>query len=295
MSLADGSAPTLLREPSRVAKAPGKLVLLGDYAVLDGGPALVLAVNRGVRCNVFPGGSAVRIETPDGDTRFVAPALEGAPPGRYVFSDWNPVRGLREKPGFGGSAAACVAACLAAGRPGSDALAIHRAVQGSGSGVDVRASLAGGLLRVEGESARHLPVVSPSVIWSGRSARTGPRVARYLAWSERQAFLSASAAAVARFEFDPVEACAMAYAALLAMSQAAGVPWLTPELAHIVDLARVHGGAAKPSGAGGGDCAVAWFPDSEKRTAFEAACRADGLEPIAVQAAAGASCIEDDP
>lgn len=294
MSLADAGAPTLLREPSRVAKAPGKLVLLGDYAVLDGGPALVLAVNRGVLCAVFPGGRGVRMETPDGDTRFVAPALEGAPAGRYVFSAWNPVPGIREKPGFGGSAAACVAACLAASRPGSDALAIHRSVQGSGSGVDVRASLLGGLVRIEGERSRHLPVVSPSVIWSGRSARTGPRVERYLAWTDRSSFLEASAAAVDRFEADPIEACELAYEALLAMSQAAGVPWLTPELAHIVDLARVHGGAAKPSGAGGGDCAVAWFPDSERRAAFESACRADGLEPIAVQAAAPAACSEDD-
>lgn len=31
------------------ASAPGKLVLLGEYAVLDGAPALVLAVNRRAR------------------------------------------------------------------------------------------------------------------------------------------------------------------------------------------------------------------------------------------------------
>src|SRR5690625_1203106 len=33
-----------------VASAPGKVVLLGEYAVLDGAPALVQAVNR--RCTV---------------------------------------------------------------------------------------------------------------------------------------------------------------------------------------------------------------------------------------------------
>ena len=79
-----------------------KLVLIGEYTVLDGAPAAVLAINRGVRCEVLPGSGIV---TPDGDTRFVAPALEHAPEARYRFSSWNPVD-LPGKPGFGGSAAA---------------------------------------------------------------------------------------------------------------------------------------------------------------------------------------------
>ena len=37
-----------------VAKAPGKLVVLGEYAVLAGAPALVLAVDRYCRAEIGP-------------------------------------------------------------------------------------------------------------------------------------------------------------------------------------------------------------------------------------------------
>ena len=67
--------------PSAEVLAPGKLVLIGEYTVLDGAPAAVLAINRGVRCEVLPGSG---ISTPDGDTRFVAPARA---PGRTLRQD----------------------------------------------------------------------------------------------------------------------------------------------------------------------------------------------------------------
>jgi len=34
------------------ASTPGKLVLLGDYAVLEGAPALVMAVNRHAKVRI---------------------------------------------------------------------------------------------------------------------------------------------------------------------------------------------------------------------------------------------------
>ena len=52
--------------------------------------------------------------------------------------------------------------------------------------------------------------------------------------------------------------------------------------------ARQHGGAAKASGAGGGDCAVALFGDADAQVAFAAACRADGLPIIPAGVAPGA-------
>ena len=39
---------------SFVATAPAKLVFLGEYAVLEGAPALVAAVDRSVRVTVAP-------------------------------------------------------------------------------------------------------------------------------------------------------------------------------------------------------------------------------------------------
>ena len=277
----------------RLILAPGKLVLVGEYAVLDGAPAVVLAIDRGVSCQIEPGGDQLVIETPDGDDRFVRPALEGhAAPGSYRFSAWNPVD-LPGKPGFGGSAAAAVAACIAAGRPAEDALAIHASVQGGGSGVDVRAAIHGGMLRVEGATVRSLPPVCPTVIWSGASARTGPRVSRYLQWSARAAFVAESTALVDAFPADPIAALAACGLLLSRMAEAASLDYRTPALDRIVALARAHGGAAKPSGAGGGDCAVALFPDMDREAAFRLACAREELSPIPVAVAPGARSLED--
>jgi phosphomevalonate kinase len=292
-----------------VALAPGKLFLVGEYAVLDGAPAVVAAVDRGVLCEATPGGRALSIETPAGDDRFARPALEaaGAPAGRYRFLDWNPV-GLPDKPGFGGSAAATVAAMVAgraaAGRPplvpgalSAAAIAVHFAVQGSGSGLDVAASALGGVHRLRpapGGPPEAAPLPSPPLIavYSGRSARTGPRVARYLGWRDRAEFVAASEALVAAFPADPIRAMREAYLLLKAMAARADVDYDTPALARIAELARGLGGAAKPSGAGGGDVAVAILPDPEATAAFAAACAAEGLPPIPLSVAPAAGVVE---
>ncbi len=264
---------------------------MGEYAVLDGAPALVLAVHRGVGCRMLPGGDALSVETPGGDDRFVRAALAAvrAPSGRYRFFDLDPLD-LPGKPGFGGSAAATVAAVLAGGGRGPEAFAVHHRVQGGGSGVDVAASLHGGLIRFQAGEAQALPVVRPVVVFSGQPAQTGPRVAAYRTWGgDRQAFLAESSALVDHFAVEPIPAMARAAALLSSMAQAAGIAYLTPALERIASIAADHGGAAKPSGAGGGDCAVALLPEPDATQAFEAACRAAGLVVIAVRPAQGAT------
>jgi phosphomevalonate kinase len=54
-----------------------------------------------------------------------------------------------------------------------------------------------------------------------------------------------------------LEVLRRAAAAMAALGDEAGVPIATPALQQICALASSAGGAAKPSGAGGGDCAVA--------------------------------------
>ncbi|MDP2308650.1 MAG: hypothetical protein Q8P18_21695 [Pseudomonadota bacterium] len=277
--------------------APGKLVLVGEYAVLDGGGAIVAAVDRGVRCVVTAGdttGSTIR--TP-GDDRFVRAALIGAPPATYTFSDWNPVdpaifRSGGHKPGFGGSAAAVVAAVTAAGLPARRAYEAHTAVQGGGSGVDVFASLLGGVRRFPDGAQVSCP--PPLAIWSGQSAQTGPRVAQYRAWAGREAFVAGTRALVAAFGADPVAVTREAYALLRAMAHDAGIAYDTPAHARIAALATAFGGAAKPSGAGGGDVAVAFIPDPEARARFAEAVAAEGLAPLPVSIAAGAHGVPPD-
>jgi phosphomevalonate kinase len=283
----------------RLVTAPGKLVLMGEYAVLDGAPALVLAVHRGVGCRVEPGPDRLLIETPGGDARFVRAALEAvaAAAARYTFFDLDPCH-LPGKPGFGGSAAATVAAVLAGGGAGPEAFAVHHQVQGGGSGVDVAASLHGGLIRFQGGRAEPLPVVEPLVVFSGQSAVTGPRVQRYreaLGARDRAAFVQASTELVDHFSTQPLAAMAQAGELLADMAQRAGIAYLTPGLARIAALARSFGGAAKPSGAGGGDCAVALLPDPDASRAFVGACDAEGLVVISVRPAPGASARSIEP
>lgn len=271
-------------------RAPGKLVLVGEYAVLDGGGAIVAAVDRGVQCVVTPeqtpGGSpGVTIVTP-GDDRFVRAALEGAPPATYTFSDWNPVALGGAKPGFGGSAAAAVAAVIAAGLPARRAYEAHAAVQGGGSGVDVFASLLGGVRRFP--DGVEVPSPMPVAIWAGESAQTGPRVARYLAWPGRAGFVAASRALVDAFGADPVAVTREAYALLRAMALDAGIAYDTLAHARIAALAARYRGAAKPSGAGGGDVAVAFIPDPEARARFVEAVAAEGFATIDITVPDGA-------
>lgn len=262
--------------------APGKLVILGEYAVLDGAPAIVAAVDRGVACEVAEGDGLV---TP-GDDRFVRAALAGAPPAMRRFFDAHPVDLDGAKAGFGGSAAATVVACLSAGRSAHDAVAIHRAVQGGGSGVDVFASIHGGVRRFPDE----VEVTCPPLVavWSGRSASTGPRVDRYLAWRGRAAFVAASRELVARFPTKAIQAVGDAYVLLRAMAAQAGLDYDLPAFGRIAAIAKDFGGAAKPSGAGGGDVAVALFPDVDARAAFSAAVTREGFPAIAVAISPGA-------
>ncbi|MCA9567839.1 MAG: hypothetical protein KC656_08350, partial [Myxococcales bacterium] len=208
------------------AFAPGKLVVLGEYAVLDGAPCLALAVRNGVVCNVSHAATRT-IRTPDGDDRFVRAALDAlpAPAATYAFRDAMPLD-LPDKPGLGGSAAAVVAALVAGGCPPDRllplALEVHRAVQGSGSGIDVATSATGGAIRFEEGRVTPSSIPAPVVVYSGSSARTGPRVQAYRAWAARQPFVDASAALVDRFPSEPIATVREAWRLLCGMAEAAG-------------------------------------------------------------------------
>jgi phosphomevalonate kinase len=168
---------------SIVASAPGKLVLLGEYAVLEGAPALVLAVDRRARVTLAPGdagyweivsptldlqarlqlrdGNAIWVDKAPAELEWLAtllarfPRTEGVPACRVKLdSDAFHLdhAGTRTKLGLGSSAALTVALLGAlhahanlAPPTLAEAIEAHRAIQhGQGSGVDVAASLSGG-------------------------------------------------------------------------------------------------------------------------------------------------------
>jgi len=284
-------------DSSRSFIAPGKIVLLGEYAVLDGAPAIVAAVNRGVRCTVSPHPSRLDIDAVN--HRFVGPALAAwsDKPGHYRFEPHNPTE-TASKVGLGSSAAATVAAALAGSSWNNHplygdtlfktAFGIHREVQGSGSGIDVAASVYGGMLQYQQKQITPVPPVQFVVIWSGKSASTGPRIQQYLNWTSRRTFVQATEALVYNFHQDPVGTIHEANGLLHDMARRAQVDYATPALAEIAKIAVRHNGASKPSGAGGGDCAIACFPSETDAAGFLAECNEQGYEEVSVSLSEGA-------
>jgi hypothetical protein len=158
-----------------VARAPGKLVALGEYAVLDGAPAIVLAVDRYAEVAVgraTDGVCALTMYAPDAVERRFAPGnASGAelldvvtagvePPLAWVATvDSRAFFAGLEKLGLGSSAAVLCAwaggfraLARSEGRSApelnvAELIDLHRRFQGGrGSGLDVAASCMGGAI-----------------------------------------------------------------------------------------------------------------------------------------------------
>jgi phosphomevalonate kinase len=293
--------------------APGKLVLLGEYAVLDGFPAVVAAVNRRASGQFMPG-RAPESELVDIAVRNAAEALgpnrEALPRGS-VLVDTSAFSLNGTKMGIGSSAATAAVSVGAvletAGRSVADstdlvfdvALAAHRAAQGGlGSGADVAAAVYGGLLHYERPAAgpasiRRLPPlagVEMVVFSTGTPSSTVDCLQAVGAFAAanretHRQLLPPIAAAVTRFEQglfardtrEIIASIGAAHVGMEMLGQASGVPIVTPVLAHAALLATEVGGAAKPSGAGGGDVGIAFLPDPEAAGAFKTRARDLGL------------------
>lgn len=300
------------------ASAPGKALLCGEYAVLEGAPAVVAAVDRRVRV----AWTEDRVAMPPEVEATLALARAALGPGdRSLRLDTSDLHQDRTKLGLGSSAAAAVAAAAAAfathgydlADPGtlqrvfSCAFQGHASVAPQGSGVDVAASAFGGFLRFE----RHDDCVdtralqSPDeleirLVWTGHAARTSELVGkvkalrsndscRYRACMERLAELSVRFASAFEAGNAPaVVAEAASYAvAMAALGEAAGAPIVEARLGRAAELAAGFSGSAKPCGAGGGDVAIAFFVDPTAANSFELACKDEGLHPIDVSWGAG--------
>ena len=191
------------------ASAPGKVVLAGEYAVLDGAPAIAMAVDRRatVTLSPIPGlvsevrapaytpvvghfqASQAGVQWQDGRDVFAAVdavlrAIETVPASAIALSldtaefiDAD----TRRKIGIGSSAALTVALCAAVSAS-TDVAAIARRAHadlqgGAGSGIDVACSLSGGLIeyRMEGCTLRRLDwpaSLSYGLVWTGIAAST---------------------------------------------------------------------------------------------------------------------------
>ena len=204
------------------ASAPGKLVLCGEYAVLDGANSIAMAVNRRAFVDIRQGadgastvsspglfdspveftvaeGQVVAIANESRDLGLLASVLPNfsSPPADYVLDSRALYDKSGEKLGLGSSAALCVALCGAlSGKAGSastlsEAIALHRAFQQSrGSGIDVATAMSGGVIQY---SISPEPTVYKvdwpesllyRVFWSGKSASTTEKLKRLAASGE---------------------------------------------------------------------------------------------------------------
>lgn len=202
------------------ARAPGKVVILGEYVVLSGAPALVMAVERHARASLEASGDGrVHVETrlgrigrtsgpagaPTGIDLIdrVCAAVRAPPPPWRASLDSGELFHRGTKLGLGSSAAALcawagawTAYCRANGVPtppptAPGLIALHRELQkGVGSGIDVAASFTGGMVRYAIDSERMPQIGSVRMpngvgfagIFAGASASTPGLVARYEAW-----------------------------------------------------------------------------------------------------------------
>ena len=280
--------------------APGKAFLIGEYAVLEGTPALVTAVDvRAVAVGPTPerpsASSAVvhcahaRVAAfleASGETVGPPPAVET---GGFTLG--------QRKLGLGSSAA--VAAAVVGyhlAQSGLDphapevrahalsiAAAAHAEAQGGvGSGADVATAVLGGTVRfAEGRAERFAvppwlamgfvdagaPAVTSSFVAAVRqAAKTDPA-----GYREALALLSGAAlrfAAACAADLDRTRAYAEITAAvadhvagLRVLQRVADVPILTPGIESVLRAAADAGVCGKPSGAGGGDLVVLFAPD----------------------------------
>ncbi len=311
-----------------VASAPGKLVITGEYAVLEGAPALVLAIDREAHVELEDArGNGYEITAPglglhaaqgqlDATGRMSWPALDATDVEQLrLVSAVVETLGTQDRPkpfrasldtrafyatsggqaklGLGSSAALTVALAHAIcaldrrGAPSIDTLiAAHRRAQdGRGSGLDIAASLVGGLLiyRLHDGQPRITAATWPSglawcCVWSGKPASTRALLAKLAAWRvqapARYAALMrelgdcATAAAAAAGATALLEAVAAYARALDRLAAASGLDIFCAEHRALAALAARLGVTYKTCGAGGGDIGIALATDEARVQAF---------------------------
>lgn len=301
-----------------IAVAPGKLMLAGEYAVLHGGAAWVMAVDRLARVGAPTATHPARV-LPEVTEALAAGRRRGLLHDARDTPMGFDLAALQErdgrKLGLGSSAAGCVAALAwAMAREGRDpdahrdALARaaregHRRAQGGGSGVDVLASALGGVSSVRFDGgvdgdAEVRAVAWPealrwSVLWSGAPARTWDMLARVrdLAASDHArharlqgAIADAAEAFGAALTAGNVNEALVAVRAHLdameALGDAAGAPVVTEDLRRLADALAPLGAAVKPSGAGGGDVSLVFASRDDTLAEVHRVAGAFGFAPV---------------
>lgn len=291
-----------------IAWAPGKIVLSGAYSVLEGAPALVAAVDRYVVADASRRSAIVSEEV-----------LAAYRSGAIDIVPWFDAAGLRtrmpdgttRKIGLGSSAAILVAsiASVFANRIADEtelrrevfpaALTAHREAQPLGSGIDVAASVYGGIVRCLRHEDGALDV-APATLPDGLvfevftcpvAASTGQLLEKVEAFKQADpatyrtqmdaAIAGARAASEAKNAAAFIQAVSTQVEALGALGRAASAQIVIRAVAELHTLAAGEGAVFGPSGAGGGDIAL-WIGKTRPSEPFLARAAFHRLEPLGV-------------
>lgn len=305
-------------EPRRFS-APGKLFLIGEYAVREGYPALVMPVDRYVHLS---------------RTR---QALAGDDLPNFACSECERLLGLERstagcladssrllqggvKLGLGSSAAVCACAVASVfdsqGRDVEDdrvrfemwriSRRVHDRFQEiRGSGADLAASLFGRTVVVDPRADAGIELVDQAAalaglkmifLWTGQPSSTPRLVSTVDAWRHidpagYRAIIDEMGMLSQRFAASTADPGAAAGRRLLPiiagygelmdkLGRLCGVPIVDSRMRTAVLEARRAGGALKPSGAGGGDVLLAMFPAGADLGRFLARMSGLGLRPV---------------
>jgi phosphomevalonate kinase len=264
--------------------APGKLVLTGAYAVLNGAPAIAIAVSRGATADATRKTSSATPEVRAALGSVAAPHVDASP----MFD------GAR-KLGLGASAAILVASLGALDAvEGTDptepsarerlfarALLAHRKAQSGGSGVDVAASAYGGTIRyVMDESPRRVALPGGLVVaaFACPTSASTPELRAKVDGLPRTRL--GELVAIAREAADAVDAQDTAGFVILLrrtaraldrLGVAAGAAIVPAGFDALEDAAAREAASFSVAGAGGGDVAVFVGPAAPSKTFLERA------------------------
>lgn len=302
-----------------IANAPGKVVVWGEYAVLEGAPAAVMAVDRRAQCEISTqqelssfssaGFLSTAVHTPH-------KRIPDAPVASLMQAVVNQLGTVEitdhlrchfdtraffqdgEKLGLGSSAALCCAiyACLCAllGRTPlwQDALEAHQKWQGGGSGLDIACSWHGGVVRFQQAGCT-------SFVWpedwhfalcnTGQAASTQAHVNRFSAWRGVEKDKRVNALGLASETLFGSEASLDVLGAyidaLRALDQSGALNIFSPQHETLATIASDTGVLYKPCGAGGGDIGIAITDSAPKLNDFCMRAAQVGFGPLDMEIA----------